>query len=130
MSVRSELTVRLVALATTLSLPLCTEGKSFTKPAGNAPFLEMFILPTATLDVTVDGARQRLVGVMQINVWTPSGYGTMASDDIVQAIVTAFPRVPMQGTVSIESTPSAKQAIIDPSGYRIVPVLIPYRQEI
>ena len=130
MSVRSELTVRLAALATTLSLPLCTEGNPFVKPLSNAAFLEMFILPAATLDVTVDGTRQRMVGVMQINVWCPSGKGTKASDDIVDAIVAAFKVVPKIGTVSIETTPSAKQAIIDPSGYRITPVVCSYRQEI
>ena len=129
MSVRSELTVRLAALATTLSIPLCTEGIPFVKPLNNAAFLEMFILPAATIDVTVDGTRQRLVGVMQINVWCPSGKGTKQSDDIVQAIVAAFPVVPKTGTVSIETTPSAKQAIIDPSGYRITPVVNHYRME-
>lgn len=67
---------------------------------------------------------------MQINVWCPSGKGTKQSDDIAQAIMTAFPVVPKTGTVSIESTPSAKQAIIDPSGYRITPVICSYRQEV
>lgn len=129
MSVRSELTVRLAALATTLGLPLCTENTAFTKPLDNAPFLELFIMPAATIDVTVDCTRQREVGIMQVNCWCPTNKGTKQTDDIVAAIRTAFPRVPIQGTVSIENTASVKQAILDPSGYRITPIIIPYRQE-
>lgn len=127
---RSELTVRLAALATPLGLPLSLENIPFTKPAGGAAFLEAFVMPAATIDVTLAGTRQREVGIFQINVWTPVGKGTKQTDDIVQAIKTAFPRVPVQGTVSIENTPYAKQAILDPSGYRITPVLVEYRQEV
>jgi hypothetical protein len=128
-SIRSELNNRLSVLATSLALPLCLENTKFTKPLGNAPFLEMFIIPAATLDVTVDGTRQRQVGIMQINVWCPVGNGTKQTDDIVAAIKTSFPLVPKQGSVSIENTPSEKQAILDPSGYRITPIIIPYRME-
>ena len=129
MSVRSELSVRIAALATTLTLPVAYENVPFTKPANLLPFLEVFIVPATTLDVTVDGTRQREVGYLQVNVWSKQGVGTKQGEDITNAVRSAFPIVPKQGNVSIENTPTIKQAILDASGYRIIPVIIIYRQE-
>lgn len=129
-SVRSELSVRLAALATTLGIPISYENVPFTKPANTAPFLEMFITPSSTQDVSIDGKRQRETGIFQVNVWSKTGVGTKEGEDIANAVKAAFPIVPKTGTVSIEATPTIKQAILDGSGYRIIPILISYRQEI
>ena len=129
MTIRSELTPRVRDMAATLNVPVAYENVNFTKPSSGA-FLEMFIVPTTTKDVTVDGTRQRELGYMQLNVWCPVGKGTKQSDDIVEAIKLAFPLVPKTGNVSIENTASIKQAIVDESGYRIIPVVIPYRLEV
>lgn len=129
MSVRNELTARLATVAATLTLPVSYENVPFTKPANLLPFLELFIVPALTLDVTVDGTRQREVGYMQVNVWSKQGVGTKQGEDIAAAIRTAFPVIPKTGTVSIENTPSIKQAILDSSGYRVIPIIISYRQE-
>ena len=128
-TVRSELTERVKTLATMLSIQVAYEGNSFTKPANSAAFLEMFIIPANTMDVTVDGRRQRETGYMQINVWSKQGVGTMQGETIANTIKSAFPLVPKTGTVSIEATPTIKQGILDNSGYRIIPVVIPYRHE-
>lgn len=130
MSVRSELSVRLQTLATTLSLPVAWEGVPFTKPANLGSFLEAFVIPAVTLDVTVDGTRQRETGIFQVNVWCKTGVGTKVGEDIANAIKAAYPVVPKTGTVSVESTPSIRPAILDSSGYRIIPVVISYRLEI
>lgn len=129
MSVRSELSVRLQTLATTLGLPVSWEGVPFTKPANLGSFLEVFVIPANTQDVTVDGKRQRETGIFQVNVWCKTGVGTKAGEDIADAVRVAFPVVPKSGTVSVESTPTIKQAILDDSGYRIIPVIVSYRQE-
>ncbi len=127
--VRQELTVRVQALAQTLAIPVAYENNTFTKPINYGSFLEMFIIPAATIDWATSGLRQREVGLMQINIWCKTGNGTAAADAIFDGIKTAFPLVPKTGQVSIEATPSMKTAIIDSSGYRIVPVIIPYRLE-
>lgn len=127
---RSELTVRLAALAASLSVPVSYENVAFTKPLNNGPFLEMFIVPAYTKDVTVDGTRQRLTGFMQCNVWCPQGKGTKQGEDIANAIVSAFPVVPKTGAVSVEATPTIKQAVLDTSGYRIIPVCVEFRMEV
>jgi hypothetical protein len=106
------------------------EGVPFSKPANLGSFLEAFVIPANTQDVSVDGTRQRNTGVFQVNVWSKTGVGAKEGEDIANAIKAAFPVVPKTGTVSVESTPSIKQAILDASGYRIIPIIIPYRQEI
>lgn len=129
MSVRSELTVRLANLAATLNIPVAYENTPFTPPINNGPFIEAILMPSTTVDVTVDGLRQRELGYLQLNVWSKQGVGTKQSEDICNAIKNAFPLIPKIGDVSIEATPSIRQAIIDNSGYRIVPVIINYRLE-
>ena len=129
MSVRNELTVRLANLAATLNIPVAYENVSFVPPPNSAPFLETVLMPSTTVDVTVDGTRQRETGFLQVNVWSKQGVGTKQSDDICNAIKSAFPLIPKIGDVSIEATPSIRQAIDDKSGYRIVPVIINYRLE-
>lgn len=140
MSVRSELTTRLAAFAAAYTnnavqpyvtkLPVAYEGVPFVKPANTEPFLEMFIVPAHIKDVTVDGTRRREVGIMQVNVWSKAGVGTAQGEAIAYALRAAFPLLPKQGSVSVENTPSIKPAILDVAGYRVIPVIINYRQEI
>lgn len=131
MTARSELTVRVAALAATLNVPVAYENNTFVKPLGNTPFLEMFVVPAVTVDVSVDGTRQRELGYMQINVWCPTGSGTKQGEDIAQALKAAFPIIPIIGSTAISSTPTIRQAIFDSSsGYRIIPVMFNYRLEI
>lgn len=130
MTVRSDLTVRVAALAASLNIPVAYENNGFTKPPNNAPFLEMFIVPSILLDVTVDGKRQRDMGYMQINVYTKQGVGTGEGEAIATAIQNAFPVVPKTSPTSIEATPSVRQAIYDDSGYRVIPIIIQYRLEL
>ena len=140
MTVRSELTVRLSAFAAAYSnntvqpyvtkLAVSYENIPFVKPINNEPFLEMFIVPAHTKDVTVDGTRQRENGFMQVNIWSKAGVGTAQGEAIAYALRAAFPVLPKQGTVSVEATPSIKPAILDGAGYRIIPVIISYRQEL
>ncbi len=130
MTVRSELTVRVAALAATLGLQVAYENVPFNKPANQVPFLEMIIVQAATVDVTTDGHRQRELGFMQINIWTPQNKGTMQGDTIFAAIKAAFPIVPKTGLVSIETTPYVRPTVLDPSGYRIIPTITQYRLEV
>lgn len=130
MTVRSELTPRVEAMAAILGVPVAYENIAFTKPANMGTWLEMFIIPAITLNATVDGTRQREVGLLQINIHTKQGVGTAQADAVVSAIKAAFPTVPKTGNVSIESIPSVKTAIISQDGYRVVPVVMPYRLEV
>ena len=130
MTVRSELTPRVEAMAALLGVPMAYENVAFTKPANFGTFIEMFIVPAITLNATVDGTRQREHGLMQINIHTRQGVGTAQADSVLAAIKAAFPAVPKTGNVSIESVPSAKSALVSPDGYRVVPVVIPYRLEV
>ena len=127
--IRSELEMRLKSVATIHSLPVSWEGVGFTKPPASA-FLECSLGMDTTVNVTTDGSRTRQRGVFMVNVWWPmDNKGTRASDDIVSAIVSAYKVVPKIGSVSIEQTPNASKAIIDPSGWRITPITINYRYE-
>lgn len=130
MTIRSELEVRLFAFAAAQNPPLeiATEDRAFTK--GTLPFLECFLIPASTNNVTTDAKRIRLRGVFQVNVWVPSGKNKLAEGEaIAQGIIDAFPVVPKQGTVSIESTPEYSKALNDVAGWRIIPITIDYRVE-
>lgn len=130
MSVRSELTPRVQAMALLLGIPVAYENVAFTKPSNLGTFLEMIIVPAVTMDVATIGTRQREMGYMQLNLWIKQGIGTALETTIINAVKTTFPLVPKTGLVSIEATPSIKAAILDNSGYRVIPIVIPYRLEV
>lgn len=129
-TVRQELETKLKAFADAQVpiVPVAFEDTSFTKPT-DAPFLECVIVPAATVNVTVDGNRTRELGVMQVNVWYPSGKGAGKGEALANKVIAHFPVVPISGTVVITQTPFKSRAIKDESGWRIVPVTINYRQE-
>lgn len=131
MTIRSELETRIKnwAAAQSPALTVAYENVPYSKPADKTPFVECYIAPLETIDVTVDGTRQRNIGIFYVNVWTPDGKGSGQSDRIVSSLVAAFPIVPKTGSVSIEKTPSAKQPLYT-DGWRVVQVSIKYRYEV
>ena len=129
-TVRAELETKLKAFADAQVpvVPIAFEDTPFTKPT-NSPFLECVIVPAATFNVTVDGNRIRELGVMQVNVWYPSGQGAGKGEALANKVIAHFPVVPISGTVVVTQTPFKSRAIKDESGWRIVPVTVNYRQE-
>lgn len=128
MSVRSELEARVLTYANSQNppIPVSYEGVPFTRP--NGTFLQCFMLPSTTINPTVDASRRRTRGAMQVNVWVKDGKGSYLVDKIAEDIVNLFPVVPKTGITSIEQTPQTGQAITE-SDFRIVPVTIKYRVE-
>lgn len=130
--IRQQLETRLLAFANsqTPKIPIAWEGSSFIRPDPPKPFLESVLVPESTVDVTVDGSRQRRRGCLQVNIWYPvDGKGSGGASAIAEALTQAFPLVPKTGTVSIESTPHVGRALGDIAGWRITPVTISYRYE-
>lgn len=128
--IQSELETRVKNWAAAQSpvVQVAYENVPFTKPADKSPFVEVYLSPVVTSNVTVAGNRQRYLGNLYINIWTPDGKGTGQSNRILASLVSAFPVVPKTGSVSIESLPNAKRAIYE-DGWRVVPVTIQYRYE-
>ena len=130
MTIRQELEGRVKALAAAQIPPIkvAYEDVAFD-PTGLDAWLEVIIVPAATVNVTVDANRIREVGVMQVNVWCKTGQGAGKGEKIADKIIAAFPMMPPTGTVWITQTPYKSRAIKDESGWRIVPVTINYRKE-
>lgn len=101
MSIRSEIEVRLAAVAASLNLPVAYQNMMFTKPL-NGKWLELFFLKSVSKNRTTDGKGYRVRGLFQINVYGPLNVGMGALDSTVDAVIAAFPVVPKVGTVSIE----------------------------
>lgn len=129
MSVRSELEGRLKAWANAQmpKIPVAWEGVPFDKPL-NGVFLQAFLLPAQTQNPTVDGSRTRELGIFHINCWGLDGEGWGKVEGLADNIVSLFPLLPKQGTVSVERTPSKQAHMLD-NGWRVVPVVIYYRRE-
>lgn len=108
-------------------IPVAKENSSFTKPTSGV-FLECFVLPSNVINPTIDGIRKRYLGIFQVNVWVPSGGGSMTATSVAQNIVDLFPVIP-KGVVSIEKTPSIEKSLLDTSGWFVTPVTIQYRFE-
>ena len=128
--VRQELESRLVTWAATQTpvVKLAIENTPFVKPTDYTTFIENFIVPSFTQDVTVDGTRRRYLGILQLNIWTKDGEGSGKTERIIDSLVSTFKVVPKTGVVSIEKTPSASRAITT-EGWRITPFTINYRYE-
>ena len=127
---RVELETRLAAFAAaqTPALPIAWEGVPFTKPSTGG-YLEAFLLSANTINPTVDGKRKRDLGIFQVIVYFPDGSGVGTLETVAQGIVDAFPVVPQSSTVVITNTPSTTHTTPDTSGWRWLPVSIPYRIE-
>jgi len=126
--VRKEITDKLKTWAAAQSTPLkiAIEGVPFEKPSD--PWLELFVMPSTTVDSNVGVKRATLYGFFQINIYTKDGEGTKKAEDIAQALITLYPVIPKLSTVSIEQTGSILNHYQD-AQWRVTPVRIRYRQE-
>lgn len=114
--------------AQTPKIPIAFQNQSFKKP-DSSPFLEAYLLPNDTLNKEVSGQRKTYIGIFQVNCWAKSGKGMNQVESLAQGIADLFPVLPKTGAVSIEQTPAQEKAILDDSGWVIVPVTIKYRME-
>jgi hypothetical protein len=112
-------------------LPIAREGAAFTKPVNFGTFLEAFIIPADTTMPNVDGSRRRFRGDFQVNIWVKDAAGAQVGELIAEELYKLFPVLPKSTyyPVSIEGPASINRAVLDASGYRVIPVLIPYRME-
>lgn len=128
--IRAELETRLKTWADAQipKIPIAFENVAFTKPSEGV-FLETYLIPSITLDREVSGAKQRLLGIFQVNCWARSGKGMRQVEQLSQDVISLFPLLPKVGAVSIDGTPSTESALLDQSGWVVVPVTIKYRYE-
>ena len=130
--IRSTLMTALAAYAAAHSpvLTIARENQAFTKPTNGASFLEPFFISANTTTPVLDGSRRRFWGDFQINIWTKEGMGAGAGEVIAEEIYQLFPVVPKSYLpVSIEGPVQIKRSITDVAGWRVTPILIPYRME-
>jgi hypothetical protein len=125
--IRAALETRLTDWALTQSLPIAYQNVGFTKPEG--AYLEAILIPNLTMNKEVSGVRKTMLGLFQVNIWTPEGQGVGQAEAIAQGIVNLFPMVPKFGSVSIESTPTPERTRPDEDGWAVTPVLMTYRYE-
>lgn len=130
-TIRAALESRLKewAAAQSPKVPVSYQNVAFTKPSDFSPYLECFLLPNDTVDRELSATRQRYVGFFQINCWAQKGIGMRKAEQLAQDMVSLFPRILKLGALNIDATPSAGRALLDDSGWVIVPVLIKYRYE-
>lgn len=128
--VRSDLESKLLAWAATHSptVKIALQNVPFIKPADYSPFVEEFLIPAYTVNASLDGSRQRYLGIFQLNIWTKDGIGSGTAERILASLEQHFPVIPKTGLVSVEQTPSAGRAI-QQEGWEITPVMIKYRYE-
>ena len=119
------------AVAHSPVLTIAREGLPFTKPADYGTFLEAILIPATTNTVTVSGVRQRFLGTFQINVWVKDNAGPGEAETIAGELAALFTVVPKTLLpVSVETPLTAHRAILDGSGYRILPCDFSYRMEV
>lgn len=116
------------AAAQSPAIPVAYEDVPFTPPA-TGHYLEVFLMPAATLTATIKGTRGRMIGLFQINLYTRAGQGSGPSETLAQSIIAAFPCVPKVGDVSIENIPYATQIEQEISGFKITSITVNYRYE-
>jgi hypothetical protein len=129
MSIRSELETRIKVWADAQSppIPVAFEGIPFNKPK-IGPWLRVWMLANVTINPTVDAARKRTKGIMQVDCCVLDGTGSAAVEALANSVAALFPVLPKTGTVSIEQPPQTGQAFPQDL-WRIIPVTISYRQE-
>ncbi len=129
-AVRQYFETRLQAWAADQTSPVAIsyEDVPFIPPSTGS-YVECFLIPAKTLDCTVDGTRQRYMGVFQVNICTRSGLGSRTSEKLADSLIRYFPVVP-KGSVSVESTPYCEKTEQWEAGWKITPVCIYYRLEV
>lgn len=128
--IRAEFETRLKAWADAQvpKIPIAFESAPFTKPSDGF-FLEPLLIPMPTVDRDVGGSGKRYVGLFRVNCWAKAGKGMGGVEKLAQNIINLFPMIPKSGSISIESTPSANNAVLDGTGWVVVPISIKYRME-
>ena len=109
-------------------IPVAIEDVTFTRNL-SLPYLETFLLPSKTLQRSVDALTRREVGIYQINVWQQSGSGMGLMEGIAEDIVALFPVIPKRSIVSIDRIPSVSKSITDNAGWRGLAISVYYRLE-
>lgn len=127
--IRAALESRLKTWADAQSIPVSFENVAFTKPANFTPFLECFLIPNVVMNRDVSATHERHYGFFQVNVWAQKGKGMGQAEALAQSVKALYPVVPKTGSVSVETPPKIDKALLDDSGWVIVPVLISYRFE-
>lgn len=122
-----ETRIKTFAATESTTLTVAYEDVPFTPPERGA-YLEIFLLPANTINCTVDGIRNRYLGIFQVNIYTKAGTGRKTSEILEKKIIDLFPVVP-KGTVSIEQTPSAYRIHQELAGWKCTAISINYRYE-
>jgi len=106
--------------------PIAFEGVPFTKP--NNTFLEIYLIPSASVNKNINGVRYAMYGTMQINIYNKDGNGTKEAETIAQSLIEWFPVFPKTGKVSIESTGTIQSPLSD-AQWGVTPIRFRYRYE-
>lgn len=135
MSARSELEGKLIAFcaAQTPPIPMAMQGGAFIKPADGSRYVQSWMLAPTKTNPTVEGTRERVRGMMQINIYCPDGKGTKAIETLAAQIAAMYPMAPKElfTEVSIEQSAQTGQIFNDLDGpYLCVPITVKYRQEL
>lgn len=109
-------------------VPIAFEAVGFTKP-DDAPYLEVFLMPTTTSNRSVGAIKTRERGIFQISVVAPTGEGPKEAQDLAKAIAGLFPVYPKDNAVSVEFPPHVSSAFLNADGRRTVPISITYRYD-
>lgn len=126
--IRGILTTALASWGNAKGIPIAREGQGFQKPDG--AFIELFVIPSKTKTVTLDGTRKRYLGDVILNIWVKDGEGTGEAEGLADELVNLFPVFPkIYDPLSIETIPSVSRSVLDESGYRITPITFSYRLE-
>jgi len=125
--IRQVFETRLKAWADLQVIPIAYEGIPFTPPT-SGQWLQISIIPSTTINRTIDGEKIRSVGMVQINCYGRDGHGSATLETLAQNIVNLFPIIPKFSPVSVEQTPSMLPHLVV-NDFRIIPVRFRYRYE-
>jgi len=104
-------------------------GKTYTPVAGT-PFLRPWFLPARTISADLNTTND-YTGILQIDVFWPSGQGTWDAMDVAAALIAHFPSPSvLYGdagfNVRLEDPGYVSPALQEP-GWLHIPVNVPYR---
>lgn len=107
---------------------LWESSPDFLPPKGE-PFIAAYVIPNGIIDVTVDGLRQREIGIFQLNIYVEDGKGMRKGEEIARQLVSLFPIVPkMSNGIQIERTPQIRPYVKE-KNYKVIPVEVFWRKE-
>jgi len=129
MTIRADIESRLLnfAAAQTPPIPVSLQGIPFVRPTSGY-YLELFFMPSSTINVELSGHHIRQRGMVQINCWVMDGKGSGALERLADQVAALYPVSPIMGNTIITKYPATGVHRID-SQWRSVPVYVQYRQE-